>query len=242
MKKEGLMKQVKQNLLTFWEKYKHLSILSYFVVYLLWFAYVEKTVTSHFHVIHMALDDVIPFCEYFIIPYLLWFAYVAWGIAFFAFHNKSDYYKLCIFLFTGMTVFLVISTIYPNGHFLRPYYFEHHNFFTMLCEKLYATDTPTNLFPSIHVYNSLAVHIAVVKSDEFKKGKVVRLISFILCSSIILATMFLKQHSFFDVLTACGLAFVMYQVLYAKAFAKETITEKQTKNQPQGYKKGLPQI
>ena len=91
------MKQVKQNLLTFWEKYKHLSILSYFVVYLLWFAYVEKTVTSHFHVIHMALDDVIPFCEYFIIPYLLWFAYVTVTVLYFAFFVKNILHPLSRF-------------------------------------------------------------------------------------------------------------------------------------------------
>ena len=48
-------------------KYQHLWILSYFIIYLVWFGYVEKTVTNHFHVIHVALDDYIPFCEVFII-------------------------------------------------------------------------------------------------------------------------------------------------------------------------------
>ena len=38
--------------------------------------------------------------------------------------------------------------------------------------------------------------------------------SFLLCVSIILATMFLKQHSVFDVITAFILAGAMYGVLY----------------------------
>ena len=50
-----------------------------FAIYLPWFGHLEKTVTTHFHVIHTALDDYIPFCEYFIIPYLLWFGYVGWA-------------------------------------------------------------------------------------------------------------------------------------------------------------------
>ena len=46
--------------------------------------------TTHFHVIHTALDDRIPFCEYFIVPYLLWFGYVAWAVGYFYFKNKDD--------------------------------------------------------------------------------------------------------------------------------------------------------
>ena len=81
-----------------------------------WFGHLEKTVTTHFHVIHTALDDYIPFCEYFIIPYLLWFGYVGWGIGYFYLKDRSEYFRLCAMLFTGMTIFLIVSTIYPNGH------------------------------------------------------------------------------------------------------------------------------
>ena len=70
-------------------KYKHGLLLLYFLIYLPWFGYLEENVTTHFHVIHVALDDKIPFCEYFIIPYMLWFAYVAWGVAYFFFKNTK---------------------------------------------------------------------------------------------------------------------------------------------------------
>lgn len=214
------MKRLKKWFGNLYHNYKHLLILSYFFIYMAWFSYIEKTVTTHFHVVHVPLDDYIPFCEYFVIPYILWFFYVAWGVAYMAFHNKQDYYKLCKVLFTGMTVFLVISTIYPNGHFLRPYYFSHHNFCTAICEWLYAADTPTNLFPSIHVYNSLAVHFAVRNSRELKEKKTVRFLSLILCISIILSTMLIKQHSVFDVVTAFILAFAMYRIVYVKDYSR----------------------
>lgn len=226
----------KSQIIAFYERYKHLLILSYFIVYLAWFAYIEKTVTTHFHVIHVALDDYIPFCEYFVIPYLLWFFYVAWGVLYFAFHNKKDYYRLCAFLFTGMTVFLIISTVYPNGHYLRPYYFSHHNIYTMLCDMLYASDTPTNLFPSIHVYNSIAVNLAVMESSEFKNNKTVRLLSTVLMVSIILSTMFIKQHSVFDVLTAFLLSGIMYLVIYVKDWSRNS------QKSSAKYKNRLPQL
>lgn len=202
-------------------KYKHGLLLLYFLIYLPWFGYLEENVTTHFHVIHVALDDKIPFCEYFIIPYMLWFAYVASGIAYFFFKNKSEYYKLCAFLFTGMTIFLVISTVYPNGHYLRPTTFERDNIFVHVVQWLYSTDTPTNLFPSIHVYNSLGINMAVWHSENFKKNKPVRYGSAILCISIILSTMFLKQHSVFDVVTGIVLAAFMFSLVYARSWANE---------------------
>ena len=62
----------------YYNKYRHaLPLLLYGIVYLNWFAYLEKTVTSHYRLIHYRPDDLIPFCEVFVIPYLLWFAYVA---------------------------------------------------------------------------------------------------------------------------------------------------------------------
>lgn len=204
----------------FLKKYQHLWILSYFIIYLIWFNYVEKAVTTRFHVIHMTLDDYIPFCEYFVIPYFMWFGYVAWGVAYTALRNRTDFYKLCGFLFTGMTVFLIASTLYPNGHDLRPLYFSHHNIFTTLCGYLYSIDTPTNLFPSIHVYNSIGVHLMVVNSKDLKHKKTIQVVSFILCISIILSTMFIKQHSVFDVSTAIILGFVMNHIIYVREWGK----------------------
>ena len=130
----------------------------------------------------------------------------------------QDYYKLCIFLFVGMTVFLVASTVYPNGHCLRPRVFERDNIFIDMVKALYLVDTPTNLFPSIHVYNSIGVHFAIMQSERLKEKKWLRRGSFVLMASIIAATMFLKQHSVFDVITGCIMAVVMYTLVYGADF------------------------
>lgn len=221
------MSNFKERFLSFYDAYKHLLILIYMPVYLIWFAYIEHSITTHFHVISLPVDDMIPFCEYFIVPYLLWFLYVAWGILYFGFTNKKEFFQLCAFLFTGMTIFLIVSTVYPNGHYLRPQYFTHHNFFTSLVNIVYSSDTPTNLFPSIHVFNSIGIHLAVRNSKEFKTRKTARLVSFTLMVSIILSTMFLKQHSVFDVITAFLLSAVLYPVVYHRNWNKAS--EKATK-------------
>ena len=205
------------------ENQKHWLLLLYVPFYLLWFTFLEKTVQTQFHVIHMEIDNYIPFCEFFIVPYLLWFAYIAITVLFMGFRDKSEYYRLCAFLFTGMTIFLIISTLYPNGHYLRPTVFERDNIFTKLCSLLYQADTATNLFPSIHVYNSIGVHIAIVKSKTTCNNKFVHIGSAVLMISIILSTVFLKQHSVFDLLTGVLTALVIYQIVYVRVWEKQII-------------------
>jgi hypothetical protein len=100
-------------------KYRYILIQTYWLIYLPWFMYLEKTVTTHFHVIHMELDDVIPFLPVFCIPYFMWFGYVALALINSYRHDKPEYVRACVYLFTGMTIFLIISTVYPNGHYMR---------------------------------------------------------------------------------------------------------------------------
>lgn len=202
----------------FLNKYKHIWTLLYAFIYLPWFCYLEKNVTKNFNIIHMKIDDIIPFCEYFIIPYLLWFFYVGIVLFYLFLKDIPNYYKNCLFLFTGMTIFLIISTIYPNGHTLRPIIFENENIFTIMVKNLYVTDTCTNIFPSIHVYNSIGAHLGVISNKTLKKNKKIICFSTLLMISIILSTMFLKQHSFFDVITALALSLLMYLIVYKVEF------------------------
>ena len=167
-------------------------------------------------VIHVGMDDYIPFCEAFVVPYLLWFGYVSLVVVFLFFKNKQEYYRCCTFLFTGMTLFLIISTLWPNGHHLRLAEMPRDNVFTQAISVLWKVDTPTNLWPSIHVYNSMGAHFAVMRCSALREKKGVRIASGILAFSIILSTMFIKQHSVFDVATALGLGTVMYILVYRR--------------------------
>lgn len=203
------------NVKHFFVRYKHgLWAVSYLIIYLTWFCYLEQTVTRHYRVIHVPLDDYIPFCELFIIPYYLWFAYVAVSVLLVMFTDKDEYYKACTFLFTGMTVFLLVSTLWPNGQHLRPFTMPRDNILTQLVAGLYQTDTPTNIWPSIHVYNSLGAHIAIVKCKKLNGKRWIHISSLVLAISIILSTVFLKQHSVFDMLTAFVMALIMYVLTY----------------------------
>lgn len=215
-----------ERLRTFVKKYKHAWILSYAFIYLPWFLYLEKTVTRDYYVLHTRLDDMIPFNEYFIIPYLLWFAYVAGTILFFFFTNKQDYYRLCAYLFTGMTISLLICTIFPNGTDLRTLVDPDKNFCSKLVFYLHTADTSTNIFPSIHVFNSIGVHIAVMHSESLRKKRRVCSASFILMIAICMATVMLKQHSVVDVAGSLVMAYLLYPFVYSPAYQRQKVARK----------------
>lgn len=200
-----------------YQRYKHgIPLLIYGVIYMTWFLWLERTVTKAYQVIHVKADDYIPFCEVFVVPYLLWFVYVAAVVIFLFFKNKQEYYRICIFLFTGMTIFLIISTLFPNGHHLRLAEMPRDNVFTRIVDVLWKTDTPTNLWSSIHVYNSMGAHFAIIRSRELENRRGIKAVSFVLAISIILSTMFIKQHSVFDVLTGIAMGSIMYVLVYRR--------------------------
>lgn len=197
------------------KKYKHAWVFSYVFLYMPWFTYLEKHVTSNYYTIHVALDDKIPFVEYFVVPYLLWFVFIAVVFLYFFFNDVEGFYKLARLMFTGMTIFLIISTLMPNGLHLRPIYFERDNIFVDLVKLVYSADTPTNVFPSLHVFNTLAACIAIYQSENLKKHPVLCGGAYVMAVLIIMSTMFLKQHSVVDVIMAFVMAHILYQFVYA---------------------------
>lgn len=210
------------------KKYGHIWVLSYVFLYLPWFLYLERNVKNGFAVMHVKLDDLIPYNEYFIVPYLLWFVYVSGAVLYFFFTNKGDYYRLCTFLFTGMTISLLICTFFPNGTDLRVAADPSKNFCSLLVSLIQSADTSTNVFPSIHAYNSIGVHFAVMNSQALQKRRGVHWASFILMAAICLSTVCLKQHSVVDVIGATILAWVMFPFVYGteRVEGRRTVRQK----------------
>lgn len=204
------------NLKQFLFKYKHAIIILYIPIYMAWFILLEKRTDVKFIEVHCIIDDFIPFCEIFIIPYLLWFIYVAASLVFLFFQTKyiDNFYKCAAILVMGMTTSLIIYTFFPNAQNMRPDSFERENIFTNIISVLYAADTDTNVCPSIHVYNSIAIHVSIATSQYFKDKKWIKNSSLILCILICMSTLFLKQHSFIDLICAAALYIFYYNIIY----------------------------
>lgn len=208
-------------------KYKHAWVLSYFFIYLVWFFALERATTTEYFNVHIWIDDYIPFNEWFVIPYYLWFLYIFITVAYFFLTSKESFYKVTSYLFIGMTICLIIYTIWPNGQNLRPDLnaLGRNNIFIEIVRKLYRTDTSTNVCPSIHVFNSIGACIAIHKSNALRKHKWILRGSTILTIFICLSTMFLKQHSALDVIAGIALSFIMYLIVYVWGSSKLAVKE-----------------
>jgi membrane-associated phospholipid phosphatase len=209
-------------------KYRHGWVLSYFFIYMAWFTYLERHNTN-VTPIYSKLDDYIPFLEIFIIPYLLWFIYIAVTVIYFLLTSKQDFYKICAYLFIGMSICLAIYTVWPNGHNLRVNLGElgRSNIFTRMLSFIYGLDTSTNVFPSIHVYNSIGAAIAIRRDARLSGIKWLQWSVFSLTVLICASTVFLKQHSILDIFGAIALNIIMYAFVYVPVWGRAEKTEKQ---------------
>ncbi len=215
----------------FLSKYKHAVAFLYLPLYLIAFFALEHIVSpdSDYTLVECRLDNYIPFCEVFVIPYFLWFLYIAVTVLYFFFTNKRDFFRVCLFLFTGMTICLTIYAIWPNGHTLRPDLdaLGRDNLFLRILHGLYTTDTATNVCPSIHTLNSIGACLAIFHSDALRQKKGVRTGALILTVLICMSTVLLKQHSILDVFAAIVLSLPLYLISYRPKFTK--IPEELTK-------------
>ena len=218
-KKEGVL--MNRNSLK--EKpYKRLWVFLYAFIYFPWFFILEKVV-QEYYLIECPLDRLIPFCEYFIVPYLFWFAYVALSFVWFFFHEDDVlFYKFTAVMFGGMTISLIIYTVFPNGIQLRPDLDTSKNIFAWATSLIYKADTCTNVFPSLHVYTSAVIAMFAGKTRAASEKIWVKPAAFLLSGLIILSTVFLKQHSVLDVVAGS----VMAWALCKAAFVEEKDSEK----------------
>lgn len=192
-------------------------VLIYGVLYMSAFSFIENRNIKHY-MIHTKLDEAIPFCEYFVIPYLLWFLFIAITVMYFAFFNESkeEYYRLIGAFGIGMTLFIVISLIFPNGQNLRPR-LSGDGFFIDLVRLVYRKDTPTNIFPSIHVYNSVVCCVAILKNERCRANKGIVIGTLVLTALILASTVLIKQHSIIDLVGALVLNLLVGIALYGKS-------------------------
>ena len=173
----------------------------YMVIYMPTFFWVESlNPAGGFHIIHTAIDDMIPVVEVFIIPYALWLPYLVAGMIAIAIYSRPISRKTSYMLMAGMTLFIIISLVYPNALELRAAIPDRQNIFMDLINYLHQIDTPTDVLPSLHVYDAIVV--AAGLHLTFKDKKALLIASDILAFLIVLSTMFIKQHSIIDVISA----------------------------------------
>ena len=209
-------------------KLKIASIL-FFAVYLTVFFLLEGRENVTYHIIYSSLDAYIPTIPGFVFFYYSWFIYCYVILIIFFFTSEKDYFNAFWFMAFGMTLFCIFNYFYPTGLNLRPDSVEGSGLAAALLRAMYAIDTPTNVFPSIHVYDTVGMHAAILHSETVtnwaakhsadetscrRKVRIIHLISAVWGILICLSTLFIKQHSVIDLIGGLALGAVVYFVMY----------------------------
>ncbi len=189
-------------------KYRHLFLLLFWPVYLTLFVTTEKFVAP-IYIVYCPLDDLIPFCEFFVIPYVLWYALLAFVSIYTLLFDIPSFKKFYIFLSVTCIITFALYIIFPNEQNLRPTEFARDNILVDVMKNLYAIDTNTNVCPSIHVIFSLGMMFTLWNSKHFSSA-LWRTISVIITTSICLATVFLKQHSVIDIFAGVAVSGIVF--------------------------------
>ena len=197
----------------------------YTIFYLSVFHYLEANVPLRSILVHCRLDDLIPFCKYAVIPYFAWFVWIPFTLFYLLWKApREDFWRLCLPLFSGMTIALACYAVLPTALDLRPYWVPGSDIFAQTVRFLYRTDTATNVCPSIHVFNSVTLLLAYYRSRIFDapRRRWMRPAATVLCVSIVCSTVLLKQHSCIDVALGALLALVLAASAALPVFAADT--------------------
>ena len=200
--------------------FSHLKLLLGWVVYFALYFITEKLIPlENCHVIHSALDDMIPFNELFVIPYVLWYLLVAGSLLYFLLYNIDSFKKLSVFIMITQAVAMTVYILYPSRQELRPDVFPRENFFTWVISVIYAFDTPSGILPSLHVGYSLG--IASVWCKEKDASLLWKIVVVALVILVCLSTMFIKQHSALDFFAALPMCLLAEIILYRDYWAEK---------------------
>lgn len=199
-------------------EFSHLKLLLGWVGYFALYFLTENLIpVEQCHVIHSKLDDMIPFCEWFLLPYVFWYLLIVVSLGYFALYNIDSFKKLQTYIIITQVVAMAVYILYPNCQNLRPEVFPRENFLTDCIRFLYAFDTNTGVCPSLHCAYSIGIASVWLRTKNASKvWKAFVVVAVIL---ICLSTMFIKQHSaldFFVALPVCLLAEILVFGIFYK--------------------------
>lgn len=199
---------------------RQLILILYLPIHLLWYMIVESSGFEEYTVIHSVIDDIIPFWSWLVFPYLLWFPYMLISGLYFLRYDAEAFENYLLSLFIGFIISMFIITFYPTGVQLRPDDMQVTGFSTWVLNLVYSADNNLCVFPSMHIVGALAVAVNVAKSKTIFNKTFLQICNWLLFTLIVLATMFIKQHSVLDVIAGLVLEAIVLVIVYKGFLSK----------------------
>jgi len=196
-------------------QFKHLQFLLGWVGYFILYFLTENLIPREkCYPVHCWLDDVVPFCEYFVIPYVGWYVLIVGSLLYFALYNPDNFKNMMKFIIVTQITAMIIYILFPNRQDLRPTEFLRENIFTDILGVIYSFDTSTNVCPSLHV--AYSVGIASTWLKEQSASKWCKILITVFCFFVCISVAFVKQHSVVDIFAAIPICLLAEWIAFRK--------------------------
>ena len=91
-------------------QFSHLLLLLGWVGHFILFFLTENLIpVERCHVIHCSLDDIIPFCEWFLLPYVFWYLFIAGSLFYFLLYDIDSFKKLQTYIIITEIVAIITN-------------------------------------------------------------------------------------------------------------------------------------
>lgn len=196
-------------------QFSHLKLLLGWVGYFILFFLTENLIPAeNCYPVHCRIDDVIPFCEFFLIPYVFWYVLIVISLGYFALYDVKSFKSFQTYIIITQIIAMACYILFPTRQDLRPTAFARDNLLTRAVGLLYRVDTNTGVCPSLHVAYSLGIASVWLKQKTASRSwKAFVVLAVVL---ICLSTMFIKQHSALDVLAALPVGLIAEWLVFWK--------------------------
>ena len=200
-------------------RYRHVLLVLGWVFYFTMYFITENLIPpERCHPMHCALDDLIPFNEWFLIFYAGWYLLVFGSLLYYFLYDADKFSKLQTYIIVTQVVAMTVYVLWPSRQDLRPAVFPRENVLTAIMAFIYSFDTSTGVCPSLHVAYSMGILSVGLKDKVLPVWSKV-LLTFVVIM-ICLAVCFVKQHSALDVLAALPVC-LLAEYLTFHVFFKE---------------------
>jgi len=188
-------------------EFKHLLLLLGWVGYFILYFLTENLIPPEAcYPVHCALDDKVPFCEWFVIPYVSWYLLIVGSMLYFLLYRVDSFKKMQTYIIVTQIIAMAVYILFPNRQDLRPEVFPRENILTDLLGMIYAFDTNTGVCPSLHVAYSMGIASTWLREKNVSRW--VRAAIALWCGVICISVAFVKQHSVVDIFAAIPVCLV----------------------------------
>ena len=203
-------------------QYRHLLLLLGWVVYFACYFLTENLIPAEkCNPVWCPLDDVVPFCEWFVIPYVGWYLLIVVSLGYFALYHIDNFKGLQTFIMVTQGLAVICYILWPSRQDLRPNLdtLGRENVLTWIMGIIYSADTNTGVCPSLHVAYSIGIASAWLK--EKSATWYVKTIVVIFVILVCLSVAFTKQHSVVDIFAAMPVCLVAEIVAFGSYYKKK---------------------